>query len=198
MTTKKVNRGGIGSNLDKVLTSDQIKEGERKEARDEFISRRYSETEKNFKEGTETPDVIYDLLQKPNVYSADWRHDKDPASLKGVQTLPIKEFNIMPDGTYGITLMEDSAALEAVKQGIFCHACLDRQPESPELWKYRADLLAERIGPRPSWAQHKTMCCFCGAKLGIDGDHKQSGVTQITPEQQKLLETMFGKIRIQE
>jgi hypothetical protein len=95
----------------------------------------------------------------------------------------------------GITLVEGSAAMEELKAGKFCHACHDRQPEMPEIWEMKAERLSDRIGERPSWANSTTMCCYCGARLGIEAEFEESTLKTVTPEQQKLLEEMFGKIR---
>jgi len=197
MAKSKVPQKGLQSNLDKRLSDSTIKQIERKERRTEFIDERYKTAESSLLDGTDAPDVIYDGLQKSGVYSADPEFDKSRESIVGMKSLPIKEYNVMPDGTFGITLAEGSAALEELRAGKFCHACHDRQPEMPEMWEHIIRRLEDRIGKRPAWGKHAVMCCYCGARLGIEGDFKQevSSITQVTPDQRELLQSMFGQIR---
>jgi hypothetical protein len=199
VTKKSINRfrGGIQTNLDPKLDKKVVEEKERQERRIEFINSRYKQAEKDFEQGTETPDVVYTGIQRQDVYSADPLFDKSRESIVDAQSLPVKQYGISPEGDFEVHLDEGSAALEEVKRKTFCIHCGDRQPAMPELWQRAADRLAERIGPPPPGMdfRHGEFCCYCGGKLGIAGAALQRvGFTQLTPDQARLMEEMFGKI----
>lgn len=189
-------RGGIQTNLDKKITPAEAKKAEQQEKRIEFINRQYKKAEEDEKAGTEQPDIIYSGFQRDDVYSADRQFDRSRESISDMQSLPVKQYGISPEGDFEVHLDPETAALEEVKRRIFCIECGDRQPEVPELWQLKADRLAERIqGDPPADFRHGERCCYCGAKLGLGGDHLgNAGFQQLTPDQARLMEEMFGKV----
>lgn len=188
----------IITNLDQKLTDAEIEVGERAERREAFVADRVRDAEKAEKgelvagQGT---DIVYTGLQRDDVITADPLFDKSVESIRGRRSLPIKQFEVEPDGSFALTLGE--AAMEAVRLGLFCHACHDRQPDNDIEWGAAMLRLEDRIGARPSWAEHGTMCCYCGARLGIHGEqHLQvNGLWNMPPDQRAMLEKMFGPIR---
>lgn len=189
-------RGGIISNLDRKLTKAQLAEKDAQEKRIEFITRKYADAEKDVLNNTEQPDVIYTGIQRDDVYSADPNFDKSRAAVVDMQSLPVKQYGISPEGDFEVYLDPDSAALELVKQRVFCVECGDRQPEMPELWQHAADRLIAVIGRPPTDDfRHGERCCYCGHKLGIGGDAlEKSGFEVVTPDQARILGEIFGEV----
>lgn len=187
-------RGGIQTNLDPKLDPKVVKEREAQERRIAFINDRYKQAEKDEKAGTEQPDIIYSGIQRDDVYTADPTFDKSRAAISDMQSLPVKQYGISPTGDFEVHLDPDSAALEEVKNKKFCIECGDRQPEIPEMWEHKAERLKALIqGEPPADFRHGVFCCYCGCRLGLGGDFEVGpGFQTITPDQMKLLETMFG------
>lgn len=185
----------IITNLDKKLSPEEVRAAEQGERRRAYIDGQIREAEKAEKEGRAAPDVIYTGIQDSGVYTADPVFDKSRAAIQH-GTLPVKEFGVDNEGNWVVTLDENSAALEEVRRGVFCVNCTNRQPDNEILWEAAMVRLEERskIGPRPVGARHGSNCCYCGFRLGIDGDHKQEDLLGMTPDQKRVLETMFGPI----
>lgn len=190
---------GIISNLDLHLDPATKARIEKEERQTTFINDAYAKAEADEKAGTVTPSVIYSAIQDQNRYTADPLFDKSREAIAGLKVLPTKQYEITPEGDFVLVLDEGSGALQELLDGKFCHNCEARQPEMPEMWKHIADRLEGLIGPPPAelvadW-KHGTLCCYCGARLKIEGDYNpDSNIAQITPDQQQVLETMFGSI----
>lgn len=187
-------RGGIQTNIDPRLDPKVVKEREQRERRIAFINEQYKKAEQDEINGTDTPDVIYSDLQRTDVFTADPAFDQSRAAISDMQSLPIKQYGVSSTGDFEVWLDENSAALEEVKNRKFCIECGDRQPEMPELWQLAADRLQSHIpGEPPADFKHGERCCYCGAALGLGGDALQRiGFEAITPDQLKILESMFG------
>lgn len=172
---------------------------ERGERRELFIRDRVRAAERDEANLTERPDLIYSGLQRGDVFTADPTLDNNTAEYARAyqrrQALPIKEMSVSPEGDFEITLSPE--ATEAVRLGFWCHTCHEPQPDNDIEWGAAARRLEGILGPKPAWAAHGVMCCYCGAKLGISGDHKANSlIYNMTPDQRKLLEEMFGSISV--
>ena len=194
-------RGGIITNLDRTLSPEDEAKAKAQERRQVFIDERIKAAERTEREGVgDVPDTIYTGLQRGDVYTSDAKLDNDPDQVRKLyqlrRPLPVKQREIEPDGTYAIRVAPEF--VEALKQRLWCHTCEEPQPDNDIEWGAAMLRLEERLGPRPAWAAHYEMCPYCGAKLGLDGDFDAaSSLYQMTGEQKKLLEEMFGPIAAQ-
>lgn len=184
---------GILSNLDNKLTPAQIEAAERTERRKAFIADKTRRAEAEERAGTQEADTVF-AWQRQDAVSTDPILDKDPSLIRKVKMLPVKQRVVMPDGTYGIDIGgPGDAAYEAVRLGIFCTNCENKQPDSDDEWDYKMRRLERTLlGPRPSHAKRGTNCCYCGAELGLKGDAPDATTTGLTPEQTELMARMAG------
>lgn len=189
---------GIITNLDRDLSPAISSRIEMEEKQTAFIDQMWSKAERDEKAGLTAPQIIYSGMQEQGHYTADPVFDKSRDAVRHAKTLPVKQYEITPNGDLVKVLDEDSAALHMLLDGHWCHNCEEPQPEMPEMWRHIADRFEGLAGPPPAehahnW-RHGVMCCYCGATLAIEGDYRPeaSSITQVTPEQRRMLETMFG------
>lgn len=181
------------SNLDKKLKPAQYIWHERREKNQHLIQERYTRAEKAEKAtGVEAPTTVFSALQRNDAFTRDEAFDKSRESIVGMPQLPIKQFEVTPEGDWCIVVGE--AAQEALREKKFCHNCYDPQPEDPQVWKEKASRLYGLIGEPPAGFKHGEHCCYCGAVLGYEVEYKDRFIQpeHMTPEQQKILGEITG------
>lgn len=181
------------TNADSTVTEAQRKKTELAERRAAFINTRYKKSEKDDLAGTQAPNIVFGF-QRQDVKSTDAKIDNDLSRLRRMPMATVKQYNVTPDGTFATDFgSEGDAVYEAVKRGYFCSECTNAQPEMPESWEVRMQRLELHIGRRPAGAKHGTHCCYCGSGLGFqDVAVKDDIVGTVTPEQKRILETLYG------
>lgn len=163
---------------------------DREDRRDAFINGAVKKAERAEKEqGHASPSVVLAGAQRTDVFTEDAEFDASRAAVENRTSLPVKQYEINPDGTLVKVLGE--AAQELVKQGIFCFRCEERQPDS-EVEKRKMMKRAEDAGLmiRQQWTA-KENCCYCGAKLGLQGDHDYHE-QPTTNDQKDILDAMMN------
>ena len=183
----------LKSNIDlKPLTDRQRYLHEREERRDAFIDAKIRTAEKAEKEqGHASPSVILSGFQRDDAFTQDLDFDASRAALENRTSLPVKQYEINPDGTM-VKVLGD-AAQEAVKDGIFCFRCEERQPDD-QVEKRRVMKRAEEAGImlRNQW-NPKENCCYCGARLGLAGESTYiDAPASMASDQRDLLDVMMN------
>lgn len=142
-------------------------EDDLRERQKDFIRARVKKAELDEKEGGQhSPGVIF-AWQQQGKYTFDDVLDNSRDKLSGRTSLPVQERVIMPNGEL-VTILCD-AALEAVRDKMFCGKCEERQPESEVARRASYKSLVRDCGlVLPN--RGKDHCPYCGAILGIDGD----------------------------
>lgn len=185
----------LQTNLDRKLTPAQVAAAERSERRKAFIAEQTRKAEEEERKGIQEPDTVF-AWQRQDVITTNPELDKDPSLIRNVAMLPVKQQVVMPDGTFGLDIGgPGDAAYEAARLGLFCVNCRNKQPDGVDEWDYKMRRLERMVlGPRPDHARHGNTCCYCGAQLGIQGDHEDASMNPLglTPEQSQIMEQMGG------
>lgn len=190
---------GLVTNLDGKMIDDATRARlEQEERQTAWINKAHDDAARDEREGTVQPQVIYSGMSEAGKYTADPNFDKSREAIVNQKWIRPKQYEITPEGDFVTVYDEDSAALSLLQDKTACAVCGDRQPEMPELWHEAARRLAERIGPPPSGLDFRPgeYCCYCASKLGFEQTYvaEKPSITQVTPDQRQILETMFGSV----
>jgi hypothetical protein len=172
----------IHSNVDlHEIPDDERKRHERIERGTEFAKQAYAKADKAEREqGVESPGIVH-WFQQEGYYTADPRLDNDPTFIRdNFTSLPVKERVIEHDGTDVATL--SPAAFEAVRLGYFCGRCEERQPEDHVIRRENFNRLQAMGAALPAHATPSDNCCYCGNRLGINGEYEHPSLNDAQVE----------------